>query len=80
MNIDPLAGTIPDASRLVDLPKLLTSYYVERPDPTVVEERVSFGTSGHRGSAFHRAFNEAHIRARSQAICAWRKQAKIRGL
>lgn len=79
MNLDPLAGTTPDASRLVDLPKLLTAYYVERLDSAVVEQRVSFGTSGHRGSAFHRTFNEAHILAITQAICAYRKQAKIRG-
>src|SRR5215469_3117944 len=79
MRIDPLAGTLPDASRLVNVPKLVTSYYAQRPDPDVAEQRVLFGTSGHRGSAFHRAFNEAHILAITQAICAYRKQAKIRG-
>lgn len=79
MNIDSLAGTIPDASRLVDIPKLLTAYYAHRPDVAVPEQRVRFGTSGHRGSAFHHTFNEAHILAVTQAICAYRKQAKIRG-
>lgn len=79
MKIDPLAGTSPDASRLADIPKLVTAYYAERPDPEVIEERVLFGTSGHRGSAFHRTFNEAHILAITQAICAYRRHAKVRG-
>jgi len=79
MQIDPLAGTVPDASKLVDLPKLLTSYYAEHPDPEAQEQRVLFGTSGHRGSAFNRTFNEDHILAISQAICVYRKQAKIKG-
>jgi phosphoglucomutase len=64
---------------LVDVPKLVTSYYVEQPDPTVPEQRVVFGTSGHRGSAFNRAFNEWHILAITQAICAYRKRHRIRG-
>ena len=76
---NPLAGTIPAASKLVDVPKLVTSYYVEQPDPTVPEQRVVFGTSGHRGSAFNRAFNEWHILAITQAICAYRKRHRIRG-
>ena len=79
MKIDPLAGTVPDASRLVDTPRLLTSYYEQCPDAAVAEERVRFGTSGHRGSAFHRTFNQAHILAITQAICGYRRQAKIRG-
>ena len=79
MKIDPLAGTTPAASKLVDLPKLITSYYVEQPDPSVPEQRVMFGTSGHRGSAFNRAFNEWHILAISQAICAYRKHHKVSG-
>jgi phosphoglucomutase len=79
MKIDPLAGTPPDASMLADIPKLVTAYYSERPDPEVVEQQVHFGTSGHRGSSFHRAFNEAHILAITQAICSYRKGARIRG-
>jgi phosphoglucomutase len=79
MEVNPLAGTIPAASKLVDVPKLVTSYYVEQPDPTVPEQRVVFGTSGHRGSAFNRAFNEWHILAITQAICAYRKRHRIRG-
>src|SRR5215471_3189642 len=79
MRIDPLAGTLPDASRLVNVPKLVTSYYAQRPDPEVAEQRVLFGTSGHRGSAFHSTFNEWHILAITQAICSYRRNAKIRG-
>jgi len=79
MQISPLAGKIPEASALVDVPKLITAYYVERPDPGIPEQRVMFGTSGHRGSAFNRAFNEAHILATTQAICAYRKRHRIRG-
>src|SRR5215469_5483762 len=79
MRIDPLAGTLPDASRLVNVPKLVTSYYAQRPDPDVAEQRVLFGTSGHRGSAFHSTFNEWHILAITQAICSYRRSAKIRG-
>jgi phosphoglucomutase len=79
MNIDPLAGTLPDASSLVNIPKLVTAYYAEHPDPDDSGKRVSFGTSGHRGAAFHGTFNEDHILAVTQAICAYRKQAKIRG-
>jgi phosphoglucomutase len=64
---------------LVDVPKLVTAYYTEMPDYSVPEQRVAFGTSGHRGSAFQRAFNESHILAITQAICLYRKQQKIDG-
>ncbi len=64
---------------LVNVPRLITAYYAERPDPTIPSQRVAFGTSGHRGSAFERAFNEAHILAITQAICAHRKQCNIGG-
>jgi len=64
---------------LVNISRLVTAYYTERPDPAVREQRVAFGTSGHRGSAFKRAFNEAHILAMSQAICLYRKQQHIDG-
>src|SRR5215472_7412638 len=79
MKTDPLAGMLPEASRLADIPKLVTAYYAERPDPELVEQRVHFGTSGHRGSSFHCTFNEAHILATTQAICSYRRGAKIRG-
>jgi len=79
MEVNPLAGTTPAASNLVNVPKLITSYYVEQPDPAVPAQRVVFGTSGHRGSAFNRAFNEWHILAITQAICAYRKRQRIKG-
>jgi phosphoglucomutase len=64
---------------LVNVPGLVTAYYTVVPDPTVPEQRVSFGTSGHRGSSFDKAFNERHILAISQAICLYREQQKING-
>jgi phosphoglucomutase len=79
MKIDPLAGTLPDQSRLVNVPKLITAYYAQRPDANVTEQRVLFGTSGHRGSAFQCTFNEWHILAITQAICSYRKSARVRG-
>ncbi len=64
---------------LVNVPRLVTAYYAERPDPAIASQRVAFGTSGHRGSAFERAFNEAHILAITQAICAYRRAQDIDG-
>ena len=64
---------------LVNVPRLITAYYTEQPDPAVAEQRVAFGTSGHRGSSFKKAFNEWHILAISQAICLYREQKKIDG-
>jgi phosphoglucomutase len=74
MPIHPLAGKPVEPSMLVNIPRLVTAYYTERPDPAVPEQRVAFGTSGHRGSAFACAFNEAHILAITQAICLYRQQ------
>src|SRR5262249_26318222 len=68
-----------DPASLVNLPKLISAYYTEIPDPSVPAQRVAFGTSGHRGSAFDNAFNEWHILAITQAICLYRKQQKIDG-
>ena len=79
MNVNPKAGKPAEPSMLVDIPKLVTAYYVERPDPHVPEQRVAFGTSGHRGSSFARAFNEWHILAVTQAICDYRKKQGIDG-
>jgi len=79
MKVSPLAGKPADPASLVNVPKLVTAYYTETPDPTIPGQRVSFGTSGHRGSAFEKAFNEWHILAISQAICLYRKQQKIDG-
>ena len=56
MNISPLAGKPAGPSLLVDVPRLITAYYAERPDPSVPSQRVAFGTSGHRGSALERSF------------------------
>jgi len=64
---------------LVDVPRLITAYYTDAPDPAVPAQRVAFGTSGHRGSPFKRAFNEWHILAITQAICLYRTQKKITG-
>jgi phosphoglucomutase len=77
--VSPLAGKPAPANILVDVPRLITAYYALRPDPTVREQRVSFGTSGHRGSSFDSTFNEAHVLAITQAICVWRKQHTIDG-
>ncbi|MEO3796281.1 phosphoglucomutase (alpha-D-glucose-1,6-bisphosphate-dependent) [Nonomuraea sp. B10E15] len=67
------AGKPARPADLVDVARLVTSYYALRPDPDEVEQRVAFGTSGHRGSAFDAAFNEGHILATSQAICEYRR-------
>ena len=79
MTINPSAGKPADPSILVNLPKLVTAYYELRPDPSDRGQRVVFGTSGHRGSAFDVAFNEWHILAITQAICDYRKAQKIDG-
>ena len=79
MKVNPRAGKPAEASMLVNVPRLVTAYYTERPDPCVPEQRVVFGTSGHRGSAFEKAFNEWHILAISQAICLYRAWKKING-
>src|SRR5580704_17017798 len=79
MNVSPFAGKPAEPSMLVNVPRLITAYYAERPDPAIASQRVAFGTSGHRGSAFERAFNEAHILAITQAICAYRKERNIDG-
>ncbi|HEY4370412.1 MAG TPA: phosphoglucomutase (alpha-D-glucose-1,6-bisphosphate-dependent) [Burkholderiales bacterium] len=79
MEIHPLAGKPAPAATLVDLPRLITAYYTGTPDPGVVEQRVSFGTSGHRGSALVNSFNEDHILAITQAICLYRRRQGIDG-
>jgi len=79
MNVSPSAGKPAEASMLVNVSRLVTAYYTEAPDPSVSEQRVAFGTSGHRGSAFQKAFNEWHILAVSQAICLYRERQKIDG-
>ena len=79
MKVSPGAGKPAEASMLVNVPRLVTAYYTEVPDPAVAEQKVAFGTSGHRGSSFKKAFNEWHILAISQAICLYREQKKIDG-
>lgn len=77
--ISPLAGKPAPDSLLVDIPKLLAAYSELQPDPAVSTQRVSFGTSGHRGSSFERSFNEWHVLAITQAICEYRKSQDING-
>lgn len=79
VKVSPIAGKPAEQSELVDVPKLVTAYYAETPDPFVPAERVAFGTSGHRGSSLTRSFNEHHILAITQAICFYRKQKLIDG-
>lgn len=77
--INALAGHAAPPSVLIDLDKLVAAYHAHVPDPTVAVERVAFGTSGHRGSAFDRSFNEWHVLAITQAICLYRKAHGVDG-
>ncbi|HEY1342408.1 MAG TPA: phosphoglucomutase (alpha-D-glucose-1,6-bisphosphate-dependent) [Bryobacteraceae bacterium] len=79
MGIHPLAGKPPAPEMLVDVARLVTAYYEEKPDPGVSAQRVSFGTSGHRGSSLRGSFNESHILAISQAICQYRRENGVDG-
>jgi phosphoglucomutase len=79
MQVSPFAGKPAEQAMLVDIPKLITAYYSEVPDPSIPSQQIAFGTSGHRGSALNKAFNEWHILAITQAICMFRKQNKIDG-
>ena len=77
--LHPLAGQPAPADSLVDVPRLITAYYSERPDPSIPSQCVAFGTSGHRGCSFDLGFNETHVLAISQAICELRKRQGIDG-
>ena len=79
MKIDPRAGHPPDPAMLVNVPRLMTAYFAQQPDLAVPQQRVAFGTSGHRGSAFDRSFNEDHILAITQAICDHRREHGVDG-
>ena len=79
MKVSPFAGKPAEPSMLVNVPKLVAAYYTEIPDHSVPEQRVLFGTSGHRGSALEKSFNEWHILAITQAICLYREKQKIEG-
>lgn len=79
MKINPLAGKPATAAMLVNVPRLITAYFNNIPDPSLPGQRVAFGTSGHRGSAFDTSFNEWHVLAISQAICQYRQHMGICG-
>ena len=72
-------GQLPPESLLENIPRLVTAYFVEKPDPGVAAQRVAFGTSGHRGSSRQCSFNDMHVAAISQAVCAYRKANGIDG-
>jgi phosphoglucomutase len=75
----PLAGQRPPESYRINIPRLVTQYYVHMPDPNDPAQRVAFGTSGHRGSAMHGSFTDRHVAAVVQAICQWRTEQGIEG-
>src|SRR6266851_9837606 len=79
MSINPNAGQPADPGQLVDVEQLTRAYYETRPDPRVSSQRIAFGTSGHRGSALHAAFNEPHILAVVEATCRYRQRAGTDG-
>src|ERR1700743_1895856 len=78
-NISPLAGKPAPANLLTNIPQLITAYYSLKPAAWAPSQRVAFGPSGHRGSAFQTGFNEAHILAIAQAVCDYRRGAGIDG-
>jgi phosphoglucomutase len=79
MAVNPMAGKPAPASMLVNVARLVCAYYTDAPDPALPDQKVAFGTSGHRGSSFQRSFNEAHILAITQAIILYRTQQGISG-
>lgn len=79
MSLHPLAGKPAPYELLVNVPRLVSAYYTQEPDPADPAQRVAFGTSGHRGSSLRNSFNEAHILAISQAICEFRQAQGITG-
>ncbi len=78
--IDKMAGKIVPKDRLEDIPSLISAYFMLTPNPMKKDEMVSFGTSGHRGNAYKKSFNENHVKAISQAICEYRKENGINGI
>ncbi len=79
MALNPLAGKPAPKSILVNIPRLISAYYTQQPDPSEESQLVAFGTSGHRGCSFDSTFNENHILAITQAICDYRKKEGIDG-
>ena len=77
--VHPRAGMPAEPASLANIPRLMTAYYTTRPDPAIREQKVAFGTSGHRGSALTASFNEAHILAITQAICEHRRRQAVDG-
>jgi phosphoglucomutase len=80
MSLHPYAGQLAPKSVLINISELISAYYTRSPDMQNHAQRISFGTSGHRGSSLHASFNEKHILAVTQAVCDYRKKAKITGL
>ena len=79
MAVHPRAGQPAQPEDLVDVARLVTAYYSQHPDPEQPEQRVSFGTSGHRGSSLRAAFNDDHIAATTQALCDVRRGRCVDG-
>jgi phosphoglucomutase len=79
VSVDTRAGTLPEPADLIDVDRLLAAYSDEQPDPANPEQRVAFGTSGHRGSSTAGTFNEAHVLAISEAVCRYREEQGIDG-
>ena len=79
MSVHPRAGLPATQAMLTNVPRLVAEYYTRHPDPAVRDERVSFGTSGHRGSSLAGSYNEHHILATTQAICDYRRAQSIDG-
>lgn len=79
MGLHPQAGQLPTPDQLINIPKLITAYFTDKPDPKERTQRVAFGTSGHRGSSLKVSFNEDHILATTQAICLYRQEQGING-
>jgi len=76
---DPLAGRTAPPARLANVPRLVAAYYTDRPDPADAAQRVSFGTSGHRGSSLRASFNDAHVAAIARAVVEIRREDGVDG-
>ena len=79
MNLDPGAGKPAPRNSLIDVPRLVTDYFVVQPDAHQSQQRVAFGTSGHRGTSADGSFNEAHVAAISQAVADHRHSRGVKG-
>jgi phosphoglucomutase len=79
MSTHPLSGKPAPANLLANIPRIVTDYFTTQPDPSSAAERVSFGTSGHRGVSSKASFNEAHVLAICQAVCEHRRAAGVTG-